>query len=156
MKPASLAEIRKELKVKSSQELAEFCLRLARFKKDNKELLTYLLFDQGNEQAYIEEVKYFIDDQIEEVNQSHIYYAKKGLNKLLRQLNKFIRYSGKKQTELEVLIHFCQSIQESGIPIQKSSVLTNMYARQINKIEKALNTLHEDLKADFQSQIENL
>ena len=36
---ASVSEIKNELKIRSNQELMESCLRLAKYKKDNKELL---------------------------------------------------------------------------------------------------------------------
>ncbi len=156
MKPASLAEIRRELKTRDPKELAELCLRLGRFKKDNKELLTYLLFDAQNEAAYVEAIKYDIDEMMAEVNSGHIYYVKKGIQKILRQLNKNIRYSGNKQTEVEVLLYFCQSIKDSGIAIHRSTVLTNMYERQKVKIKKALTSLHEDLQADYLYLLENL
>jgi Zn finger protein HypA/HybF involved in hydrogenase expression len=156
MKPASLAEIRRELKNRDPKELAELCLRLGRFKKDNKELLTYLLFEAHHESAYVETVKYDIDELMAEVNTNHIYYAKKGLQKILRQLNKNIRYSGNKQTEVEVLLYFCQSINDSDIAIEKSAVLTNMYERQKVKIQKALASLHEDIQADYMHELESL
>lgn len=149
LKPASLAEIRKELKNRDPEELAAICLRLGRFKKDNKELLTYLLFDAQDEAGYIEVVKYAIDDMMDEINRSHVYYAKKGIQKILRQLNKNIRYSGNKQTEVEILLYFCQSIRDSGIAIHRSNVLQNLYERQKVKINKALSTLHEDLQTDY-------
>jgi len=156
MKPASLAEIRRELKTRDPKELAELCLRLGRFKKDNKELLTYLLFDAHNESAYVEAIKYDIDEMMAEVNSSHVYYAKKGIQKILRQLNKNIRYSGNKQTEVEVRLHFCKAIKDSGIAIHRSNVLINMYERQKVKIEKTLATLHEDLQADYILLLEGL
>lgn len=156
MKPASLAEIRKELKTRDPKELAELCLRLGRFKKDNKELLTYLLFEAQDESAYVVAIKEDIDEMMTEINTTHLYYAKKGLQKILRQLNKNIRYSGSKQTLVEVLLYFCQSINDSGIAIHKSTVLTNMYERQKVKIRKALLSLHEDIQADYIHELENI
>ena len=156
MKAASLSEIRRELKTRDPQELAALCLRLGRFKKDNKELLTYLLFEAQDETAYIEAIKYDIDDLMEEINTSHIYYAKKGLQKILRQLNKNIRYSGNKQTEVEILLYFCQAVRDSGIPIHHSTVINNMYERQKVKIQKALSSLHEDIQADYEYLLEEL
>ncbi|MEQ8477900.1 hypothetical protein [Fulvivirga sp.] len=156
MKPATLAELKKELKSRSPEELLQICLRLGRFKKDNKELLSYLLFDAQDEQGYIEAIKYHIDDSMEEVNTSHIYYAKKGLQKILRSLNKYIRYSGNKQTEVEVLIHFCTAIRESTIDVNRSNIIANLYDRQVSKIHKALTKLHEDVQADYQYQVSEL
>jgi Zn finger protein HypA/HybF involved in hydrogenase expression len=156
MKPATLAELKKELKTRNPEEVLQICLRLGRFKKDNKELLSYLLFDAQDEQGYIETIKFEIDDLMEEINTSHIYYAKKGLQKIVRNLNKYIRYSGNKQTEVEVLIHFCEAVKDSTIDINKSSVIGNVYDRQVGKIHKALAKLHEDVQADYRQQISEL
>jgi len=41
MKPVTIKKIKDELNYKSSQELIELCLLLSKFKKENKELLTY-------------------------------------------------------------------------------------------------------------------
>ena len=48
MKAVSAVIIKKELHHLSSDKLMELCLRLSRFKKENKELLTYLLFESHN------------------------------------------------------------------------------------------------------------
>jgi len=53
MKPVTIKKIKDELNYKSSQELIELCLLLSKFKKENKELLTYLLFDKDDEETYI-------------------------------------------------------------------------------------------------------
>ncbi len=149
MKAASLSYLKQEMKNRSSNELLEACLRLARFKKENKELLTYLLFEIQDEQTYIESIKKEIDGQFQEINKSNIYFAKKSLRKIVRTTNKFIRYSGRKQTEVELLVHFCQCLKESGIPMDNSIALSNIYNRQIQKIKKAISTLHEDLQYDY-------
>ena len=57
MKSASVRELKLELQDRSPKEVMELCLRLSRFKKENKELLTYLLFETSDEQMYIESVK---------------------------------------------------------------------------------------------------
>lgn len=156
MKAASLAEIKKELKHIDSEEILQLCLRLARFKKDNKELLTYLLFEAHDENGYALALKNEIDDMMEEINVSHLYYAKKGLQKIVRFLNKSIRYSGNKNTEVEVRIHFCTVIKGSVIPIHRNLTIHNLYNREIKRIEKALGTLHEDLQADYQFELEQI
>lgn len=156
MKPASLPELRKELKARDVDEIMQICLRLARFKKDNKELLTYLLFDADNEAGYIEEIKYEIDDLMGEMNTSHIYYAKKSLRKIMRNLNKYIRYSGNKQTEVEILLYFAKAMRDSPVNLNRSSVLSNMYDRLIVKIEKALKSLHEDVQLDYKHELAEL
>jgi len=156
MKAASLAQIKSELKEKSSDELMALCLRLGRFKKDNKELLTYLLFEAQDEQGFVNLLKEDIDDLMDEINTSHLYYMKKGLQKIVRSLNRSLRYSGQKQTEVEVRIYFCEKIRETGIALERHTTIHNLFLREINRIEKALSGLHEDLQADYQVEIEDL
>jgi len=156
MKPASISQLKQEMKNRSSNELLEICLRLARFKKENKELLTYLLFEVQDEQTYVESIKKEIDRQFQEINKSNIYFAKKSIRKIVRTTNKFIRYSSRKQTEVELLMHFCKSLKDSGIPMDKSIALSNIYIRQIQKIKKAISTLHEDLQYDYGEEIKPL
>jgi len=156
MKPASISQLKQEIKNRSSNELLEMCLRLARFKKENKELLTYLLFEIQDEQAYIESIRQEMDRQFQEINRSNIYFAKKGIRKIVRTTNKFIRYSGRKQTEVELLMHFCKCLKDSGIPMDKSVALNNIYIRQIQKIKKVISTLHEDLQYDYGEELKPL
>ena len=68
MKAASVVEIRKAIEHLSPETLKQLCLRLARFKLENKELLTYLLFESDDEDAYVKTVTEFIDDQFDNIN----------------------------------------------------------------------------------------
>lgn len=77
MKTATVSEIKKELNYRSTDELMELCLRLARFKKENKELLTYLLFESEDEEAFIMGVKRRMDEQFEGINTNSYFYIKK-------------------------------------------------------------------------------
>lgn len=156
MKAASISQLKQEMKDRSSNELLEICLRLARFKKDNKELITYLLFEVHDEQTYIHAIKEEMTQQFEEINKSNIYFAKKSIRKIVRTTNKFIRYSGQKQTEVELLIHFCKCLKDSGIPMNNSIALRNIFDRQIQKTKKTINTLHEDLQHDYGVELESL
>lgn len=156
MKAASLAEIKRELKDRDPEEILQLCLRLGRFKKDNKELLTYLLFEAHDEQGYAQALQNEVDDMMEEINVSHLYYAKKGLQKIVRFLNKSIRYSGNKNTEVDVRLYFCQAMKESVIQIHRNQTINNLYEREIKRINKALSSLHEDIQADYQYELEKL
>jgi len=156
MKAASLAEIKKELVRLESRTLLELCMRLGKYKKDNKELLTYLLFEADDEPAYVENVKGEIDDQFNALPGGNLYYVKKSLRKILRMTNKQIRYSGVKQSELELRIHFCTRLKNSGIRLDRSPVLLNLYQQQLKKINLALAKLPEDLQFDYQRAVRNL
>ena len=153
MKTASLKEIKTELNRVHPSRLMELCIQMAKYKKDNKELLTYLLFDSYDEKAYIRDVKSQMDELFREVNRNNAYHAKKSIRKILATVNKQIKYSGSKQTEVELLIHFCKNLRKSGFTLPLNSALGNIYHRQIQKINKSLATLHEDLQFDYSEEL---
>ena len=153
MKTASLKEIKTELYRLHPARIQELCIQMAKYKKENKELLTYLLFDAYDEKAYIEEVKSLMDEQFKEIRKGNGYLAKKSIRKILATVNKQIKYSGSKQTEVELLIHFCKRLRKTGISLPPNSALGNIYLRQIQKIKKSLATLHEDLQFDYSDEI---
>ena len=156
MYTASVAEIKRELKTRSQIELINHCLRLAKFRKENKELLHYLLFEAADEAYYIDELKAEIAAQFAEINLSSVYYAKKNIRRILRYVSKHIKYSGITETEVELLICFCKYFRELSLPFHQSKVLINLYERQINNIKKALNRMDEDLRLDYEEDMEEI
>ena len=156
MKSATVHEIKQELSTAKPAQLVELCLRLARFKKENKELLTYLLFEAHDEVNYIVGIKKEIDEQFAGINVSHLYFAKKSLRKITRIINKYCRYSGAKPTEVELRIYFCTQLKNSGIPIKRNAVINNLYQSQLKKIKTVLMTLHEDLQYDYLRELDEL
>lgn len=156
MKAASLKEIKTELASYPRADLETLCLRLVKYKKENKELLSYLLFESSNEIKYIEEVKLQIDTEFNRINNSSLFLAKKTIRKVLRTTQKYIRYSGLKRTEAELLMYFCFKMKNSGISIGKSKAMNNLYNRQLEKIHKVISSLHEDLRYDYQLEIEEM
>ena len=157
MKAATVHEIKQALMGNTAKELAELCLRLAKFKKENKELLTYLLFEASDEELYIKEVQQEISSEMDQIDPGqNLYFAKKSIRKVLRIANKHIRYTGSKQAEVAILLHFCQSLKQSGVPFMKSTALNNLYQQQHKKINKALSTLHEDLQYDYRRTMDDI
>jgi hypothetical protein len=156
MKAVSVVTIKKELQHRSSEELMALCLRLSKFKKENKELLTYLLFESHDETGYIETVKQVLDEQFETINTDSYFYIKKSIRKILRNLKKYARYSLKKETEVELLLYFCDRLKNFNPSIKRNVTLTNIYERQILSIKKIVATLHEDLQYDYNLELEEL
>lgn len=156
MKAATINELKQELSNTSPVQLTELCLRLARFKKENKELLTYLLFEAHDTAAYIQSVKQDIDLQYEQMNKSNVYFIKKSLRKILRTINKYTRYSGLPTVEIELLIYFCAAMKALNLNMDKNPVLFNLYHNQLKKINKTLAALHEDLQYDYKREVEKL
>ncbi len=156
MKAVPVVTIKKELIQLSKEELTELCLRLSKFKKENKELLTYLLFESHHEGDYIENIKRFIDEQFELINTNSYFYIKKSVRKILRLIKKFAKYSLKKETEVELLLYFCLKLKEFRPSIQHNVTLTNIFERQLLLIKKIVSTLHEDLQYDYNLVIDEL
>jgi hypothetical protein len=156
MKAASIQDIKQELQHLNIKEVQDLCLRLAKYKKDNKELLGYLLFQSHDEDSYVQAIKDEIDELFTEINTSHVYFAKKSLRKILRVASKHTKYSGVKQTEVEVLLHFCQQLKASGLAKEKNAVIHKLYQMQVKKVQKLTEALHEDLQYDYFRQIEIL
>ncbi|WP_034040038.1 hypothetical protein [Wocania ichthyoenteri] len=156
MKAVSVTVIKKELQHQSSDELMELCLRLSRFKKENKELLTYLLFESSDENNYIESVKNYIDDEFELINTKSYFYIRKSVRKILKNIKKYVRYSQKKETEVELLLYFCQKLKNFSPSIKYSTQLQNTYNRQVFLIKKIITALHEDLQYDYNLLLEDL
>jgi hypothetical protein len=156
MKAASLNDIRKELAEKDDRELQALCLRLARYKVENKELLTYLLYESDDEAGYVSALKSDVDALFEELPQGNVYFIKKGLRRLLRVVNKHLKYSGVPQTEVEVRIHCCVCILDKHVPLSSSTVLSNMFIQQLKKIEGAMAKLPEDLAFDYAGDFERV
>ena len=156
MKTASLKELKEELEHYSQEELIILCLRLTKFKKENKEFLNYLLFGANNEVQYIDNIKIEVDDLFNQVNISSFYFIKKSIRKILRTLKKYIKYSQKSETEIELLIYFCQKMNELKPNIHTNNVLKNIYYRQIENIKKTISKLHEDLQYDYNLELDKL
>lgn len=156
MRSASIRDIKTELSSKTDKELIDLCLTLARFKKENKELLTYLLYEADNEAYFIEQIKEEVDDMFGEINLSNYYFIKKSIRKILRHIKKHIRYSKKKETEAELLIYFCRKMKEMEPPYEKNIALKNLFARQLNTIKRTLKSLHEDLRHDLEKELEEI
>ncbi|WP_416443943.1 hypothetical protein ACH3O9_02215 [Leeuwenhoekiella sp. A16] len=156
MKAASVAIIKKDLKHRSQEELVELVLRLSKFKKENKELLTYLLFEADHEEGYIEIIKSEINDQFSAITSKNYYYIKKSIRKILRETKKYIRYSGNKETEVILLLHFCEKLQEFKPSISRNTTLKNLYDRQLDLINRRIAALHEDLQYDYLRELEAL
>ncbi len=156
MKTAALSEIKRELQTLPEEALLKIIVRLATYRKENKELLHYLLFESHDEAAYANAVREEVTAEFREVNTASLYFARKNIRRILRNVKKYIRHSGNKLTEVEVLIHFCECMNALKLPRGDSKVLMNLYERQIAAIEKALATLHEDLQSDYRPRIEQL
>lgn len=156
MKIAGTSEIRTQLKELNPNELREIILRLGRYKLDNKGLLNYLLFGASSESDYLDEVKEEIREQLLQTNTTSFYLAKKSIRKALKTANTHIKYTGKDYVIVELLLFYCRELLALPIDIKRSEVLSNLFDRQVVRIEKALAKLHEDLQYDYHKELQEV
>lgn len=156
MKVASITEIKKSLKNSTKEELIDLCLHLGKFKKESKELLTYLLFEKSDEAFYIQSVKEQIQEQFELINNSNTYYVKKGARKILRITKKHIRFSKKKTTEIELILFYCEELLNFHPKVRKNNVLMGIIERELMRVKKITAGLHEDLQYDYFREIDRI
>ena len=156
MQAATLAQLKRALRERPAHELLDHCLRLAKHARDNKELLTYLALRADDEDGYIEEVKKEIDDDFWVVPRGNIWRTKRAIRKIVKALNKHVKFSGRKDTEVELRLHFLQRMRESKIKFRKNAVLNNIYEAQVKKTQAAYLKLHEDLQFDYGERVEAL
>lgn len=156
MKSASLNELKTELGTLPPAEVIDLCVKLGKFKKENKELLTYLLFESSDPNTFIKCIKNETEVAFEKINKTSLYFAKKSIRKVLRTINKYSRYCSSNQLTIEMLLHFCATLKKSGIQLENSQQLLNLYVGQLKKIETLILVLHEDLQYDYGRELETI
>lgn len=154
MQVRSISDIKKELKELSKEELAELCLALGKYKRDNKAYMDYLLFEAHDPESFIAIAKAEVDDYFSEITQTNLYLVKKSLRKILRIINRYAKYTGSKEKEVELIIYFLKKMNDSGIPYQKNKVLVNLFNTQVKKVNTLISKMHEDLQYDLKKEID--
>jgi len=156
MKAVSLSEVKKELSMIPTEVLVSLCVRLAKYKKENKELLSYLLFESDNDDLYAEQVKQELEACFRELDSRYSVQNKKKLSKAIRLMDKHIKFVGSKRFEAQMRIFFCSQIKKLAPSFRRHSVIQGIYQRQMDKLNKAIAALHEDLQYDFKEEIKSL
>jgi len=156
MKPATISEIKKTLQLQEKEEIIELCLRLTKYKKENKELLNYLLFESSDETAFLQKAKMEMEILFQELNHTNAYLLKKGLRKILKLANKYAKHVNSDVFEVDILLHFCTLFKMNIRESRKNAVLANILETQLQKIKKKVSTLHDDLQYDYGVVLDSL
>ncbi|WGK64250.1 hypothetical protein [Croceiramulus getboli] len=156
MKAAKLPDLRRALKELPREDLIALCARMAVFKKENKELLTYLLFEAEHEPSYVASVKEWMVESFAQIQSTRYYLIKKSVRKILKQTKTFIRYSKNKETEVALLLHFCEQLTQVRPSIRKNKVLRNSLERQWTLAKNKSEALHPDIRYDYEETISKL
>jgi len=155
MQIATISEIKNALKSLDAKAISELCLELARYSKENKELLTFLIFEKEDEPLYIKESIAEMDAQFVNINTKTGFFAKKQVRSLLKLAQRRIKISRSKKVEVELIIHFCLLLQKLPDNVYYYPVIFNIFKRQFEKVKKTIGTLHADLQYDYNLVLED-
>lgn len=150
-----LSDLKKELLELSKPELIQLCLRVARLKRENKELLAYLIYDVDDPIFYAQKLKPEIKEVFNQPFQ-HAYYLTKSIRKALRLIAKYYRFTSNKQGETELLIYLVEEFHQSWRYEYRYQALGKIIFRCLEKAEANLCKIEEDFKADFEQPISEL
>lgn len=157
MKAASIVLIRKELQHLSTEELRLACIRMAQHTKENKELLTYLLFEAQNEAAYIQKVQELLSEEFKNIDRGSRRLTKKRIRRILKSVKKYAKFSKNKETEIQLLLWFCKNLSISMREINfQDRMMDSLYDRQIDRVLSLMKGMHEDVQFDYQIALDKL
>lgn len=151
----SLQAIRKELQHLDHSQITALCLRLAKYKKENKELLSYLLFEADDETAYTENVKQEMEQLLRQLP-SRSFQAAKVLRKVLRLMNKHVKFMASKPAEVDLLVFYGHQYLQHVDRHTGYKPLRQLLIKPLEKAGKLLDGLHEDLQHDHRPAFEQL
>jgi hypothetical protein len=157
LQSAPMKELKRHLETLPQREVVTHCMKLARYKHDNKDYLNYLLFESVDPGAFSKRLKEAVDEGFSALDKDkNLFFTKKGLRKILRMVTRYSRYASDPALTCEWHLYFCSKLSESGIPYESSPVVLNMYIGQLKKVSKLFETMHEDVRFDYQGTFEDL
>lgn len=156
MKIASLAEIKKELQHLSQKELIEVITDLSKFSTDNKLFLYFKLYGREQPDLFAEMVQEELINDFRNGNQRNAHYAKKSAQAIRRKLNKYLKFTKDKPTQIDLISFFCEMLYEYGYLMYRHPVIENLYLLQVGKVERLIGQMHEDLQFDYRDKVREL
>ena len=105
--------------------------------------------------VYIGSIKEIIINEFDDLHPS-IYYVKKQLSKLIRIMNKHIKFISEKDKEIEIVLCFCDEFIKHPIVKAGYKALSMILYRQLKRANKILPKLNEDLHFDYQQIFDQL
>jgi quinol monooxygenase YgiN len=156
MEIPSLAQLKKELAFLSEKELIELLAELAKFSRDNKAFLYFKLFENTQPNLYLNTVKEELEEAFQTANTKHYHLAKKSAQSIRRKLNKALKLSKNKADQAELILYYSEKLKDYGYLKFKHPVITNIFQMQLQKAEKLIEKLDEDLQYDLGVILDNL
>lgn len=151
-----IAEIKKAVGFLDEKELRLLLMEIIGFSTDNKRFAYFKLHEQQDEQFFMSESKEFLLQEFFKAVNTNYWTGKKSLQKLRSTLNKLLKFTKRKDFQLELILYFCLQCKEFGYLSYRHPVIENLYTTQLRKAESLINKLHEDLQYDYEHQLEEL
>ena len=93
----------------------DLTLRLIKYKTENKELISYLLFDEDDLAGYIADLRDEVSVLFDDIHPFPPYQTKRGVRKALKFISRYSKYTNAKETESELLLHLCSLMKQNGM-----------------------------------------
>ena len=156
MNIASIREIKNEITALPQDELIEFCLTIIKSRKENKEFAQYLLFERQNEELYSEKITAFLGDQFATINNTRIFFIKKGFRRIVRLANRYLKYAQNDETRVKVYLFLVRNF-DSYAHDKRCFYETRKIVESLKaKLDKWISALHEDLQFDYKRKLEEI
>jgi len=152
----SLAALKKELSYLEEKELINLLLDLSKFTRDNKAFLYFKLNEKDQPSLFVDTVKEELDELFQKANTTSFYLSKKSAQTIRRKLNKALKFNKNKEDQLELLLYFCEQLQKYGYLKYQHPILQSLFLRQVEKIQKSIAALHEDLQYDYSMRLDEI
>jgi len=152
----SLAAIKKELSYLDEKELISLILNLSKFTRDNKAFLYFKLNERDQPSLFVDTVKEELDKLFQTANTTSFYLTKKSSQTIRRKLNKALKFSANKTDQIELILFFCEKLKTYGYLKFNHPVISNLFQMQIQKAEKLILKLEDDLRYDYTQLLEQI
>lgn len=156
MQYPSLTEIKRELSYLNEKEINELLLDLVKFNRENKAYLYFKLYSRNNPGLFVELVQQELEAEFSKAIQSNSYHVKKSSQSIRRKFNKFLKLTKNKTDQVDLILFFCEKLNEYGYLRFRNPVVDNLYKVQLGKAKKLVSGLHEDLKWDYETKMKEL
>lgn len=143
-----LNELKRELEGLPPAHLTEIIRKLARLKVENKEFLAYLLYYADDPLAYAESLKPLVLDPFEQ-DFVNAYTLAKRLRKSLRIITKYLRFTGSRAGECELLLAVVNAYLENYRFEYRNQAPAKVIVRCLKKTYDNLKKLDEDYRIDY-------
>ena len=152
----SLAAIKKELSYLDEKELISLILNLSKFTRDNKAFLYFKLNERDQPSLFVDTIKEELDKLFQTANTTSFYLTKKSSQTIRRKLNKALKFSANKTDQIELILFFCEKLKTYGYLKFNHPVISNLFQMQIQKAEKLILKLEDDLRYDYTQLLEQI